>query len=79
MIEIEVVTTALEKIISKTDTRNDWEDMLSIQFKDKRTEALRQLLWKISEVFPGEGAQIYSSEGMNVLTAILESLRKEQK
>jgi hypothetical protein len=78
MNEINVIITSLEKIFAKTDTRNDWEDMLSIQFKDKRAEALRQLLWQVSEAFPGQSPVIYSGEGMDVLKAILEALKKEQ-
>lgn len=79
MNEINVIITALEKVISHTDTRNDWEDLLSIQFDDKRAEALRLLCWQVSDAFHGEDKAIYSQEGMDVLKAILEALKSEQK
>ena len=79
MNEVNVIIAALEKIISHTDTRNDWEDLLSIQFKEKRAEALRQLCWQVSDAFHGEGKSTYSPEGMDVLKAILEALKKNQR
>ncbi len=79
MNEIQVISDRLEKIISHADTRNDWEDLLSIQFDDKRAEALRQLFHQISETFPGDDMVIFSPEGMDVLKAILEALKKEQQ
>jgi hypothetical protein len=77
MNEINVIISALEKIMSKSDTRNDWDDMLDIRFKDKRAEKLRHLFWDLSEIFPGSGS-LYSAGGMGILKAILEALKREQ-
>ena len=72
--ELAVIVDRLEKITSGNDTRNDWEDLLSIKFDDKRAEALRQLFHQVSDVFPGEG-MLYSPAGMEILKAILKALK----
>ena len=76
--EVGMFIERLERIISQTDTRFDWEDM-SIQFDDKRAEALRQLFHQVSDAFHGEGMVTYSPAGMEVLKAILEALKKERR
>ena len=73
--EVSVIIDRLEKIMSGTDTRNDWEDLLSIQFDDKRAEAIRQLLHQVSNVFPGDGMMMFSPAGMDILRAILKALK----
>jgi hypothetical protein len=75
--EVGIFICRLERIISQTADRTDWEDM-SIQFDDKRAEALRQLFHQVSDAFHGTGMISYSPEGMNVLKAILTALKKER-
>jgi len=76
MNEIKVIISALERITSRTETRFDWEN-LTIEMDDKRAEALRQLCWQVSDVFPGNGTY-YSQEGMEVLKSILDVLKRSE-
>jgi hypothetical protein len=65
--EVAIIIGRLERIVSGTDTRFDWEDF-SIQCDDKRAEELRLLFHQVCDVFPGKSK-------MPVLKTILESLK----
>jgi hypothetical protein len=75
MNELNTIIAALEKITSHTETRFDWEN-LNIQMDDKRAEGLRQLCWQVADIFPGDGTY-YSPEGMAILKAILDAIKRE--
>ncbi len=77
--EIGIIIDRLEKIVSQTATHNDWEDLLSIQFDDKRAESLRLLFHGVSDAFPGEGMIMYSPAGMEILREILKALKSERE
>jgi hypothetical protein len=83
--EMGVIIGALERFISHIE-KNDWDknsawdfdDHMSVKFLDKRAEAVRQLVFQVSEAFHGEGTDAHSPEGMDVLRAILAALKKER-
>ncbi|MEO7299097.1 MAG: hypothetical protein ABI042_11045 [Verrucomicrobiota bacterium] len=82
--ELGVIIGALERFIFHIE-KNDWDkdsawdfdDHMSIKFDDKRAEAVRQLVWQVSDAFPGDDKMAHSPEGINVLKAILAALKKE--
>jgi hypothetical protein len=76
--EIAIIIDRLEKITSGRDTRNDWEDLFSIQFDDKRAEALRLLFHQVFDAFQTEGTITSSSARMDILKAILTALKTER-
>ena len=83
--EINIIIGALERFVShleKNDwddnSKYDWDDHMSIQFEDKKAEAVRQLCHQVSDAFHGKGMTTYSPEGINILKAILEALKKER-
>jgi hypothetical protein len=75
--EVAIIIGRLERILSGTDTRFDWEDF-SIQCDDERAEALRLLFHQVSDAFHGDGTATFSSAGMDILRAILVALKKER-
>ncbi len=83
--EIGIIIGALERYISHVE-KNDWDkdsgrdfdDHMSIQFDDKRAEAIRQLVYQVADAFPGEFPITYSESGINVLRTILAALKKER-
>jgi hypothetical protein len=75
--EVAIIIGRLERIVSGTDTRFDWEDF-SIQCDDKRAEALRLLFQQVSDSFHGDGMTTFSPAGMDILSAILAALKKER-
>jgi hypothetical protein len=75
--EVVIIIGRLERIVSGTDTRFDWEDF-SIQCDDKRAEALRLLFHQVSDSFHGDGMTTFSPAGMDILRAILAALKKER-
>lgn len=74
--EVGLFIDRLERILSQKETDFDWEDM-SISFDDERAEALRLLFHQVSDAFPGD-SKCYSPQGMGILRAILEALKKER-
>ena len=68
--EVAIIIGRLERIVSGTDTRFDWEDF-SIQCDDKRAEALRLLFHEVCDAFPGDSK-------FAVLRAVLETLKRER-
>ena len=75
--ELQLFIDRLERILSHAETKFDDEDMC-IQFDDKRAEALRLLYHQVSDAFHGDGMKCYSPQGMDILKAILEALKKER-
>jgi len=83
--EIGIIIGALERFISHVE-KNDWDknsawdfdDHMSVKFFDKRAEAVRLLVFQVSEVFHGEGTDAHTPGGMDVLRAILAALKKER-
>src|SRR5208282_4017778 len=83
--EVVVIIGALERFISHIE-KDDWDknsawdfdDHMSIKFDDKRAEAVRQLVFQVSDAFHGDGKEAHSPEGMDVLRAILAALKKER-
>jgi hypothetical protein len=84
--EIGVLIGALERFISHVE-KNDWDkdsawdfdDHMSIKFDNKRAEAVRQLVWQVSDAFPCHGAEAHSSAGIDVLRGILDALKRERQ
>jgi hypothetical protein len=83
--EIGIIIEALENFIPRFEKNEwdknsewHWDDHMSIQFDDKRAEALRQLCWQVSDAFPGEGMICYSPEGLDLLKTVLKILKKER-
>ena len=82
--EIGVIIGALERFISHVE-KNDWDndsgwdfdDHMSIKFDDKRAEAVRHLVWQVSDAFPDERTT-FSPAGIELLRAILAALKKER-
>jgi hypothetical protein len=76
MNEINIIIEALEKITSNTDSTYEWDDLMSVQFKGKEAEALRQLCWQVSDAFPPAQNEWYCNDaGMAVLKTILSALK----
>jgi hypothetical protein len=83
--EINIIIGVLERFISHIEkddwdenSKYDFDDHMSIKFDDKRAESVRQFVLQVSEAFPGKWPTAHSSEGINVLRAILEALKKEK-
>jgi hypothetical protein len=75
--EVGLFIDRLERILSQKETDFDWEDM-SISFDDERAEALRLLFHQVADAFHGDGMKCYSPQGMEILKAILDALKKER-
>ena len=68
--EVAIIIGRLERIVSGTDTRFDWEDF-TIRCDDKRAEALRLLFHEVCDAFPGDGK-------LTIFRVVIETLKRER-
>ncbi|HWR34894.1 MAG TPA: hypothetical protein VN622_03355 [Clostridia bacterium] len=73
------VAETIEKFVAGTCGQWDWDDFISVTFKNGNVEAARVECLKVAEDFPGGASRWCSDDGLLRLLAIAASLRSASR
>ena len=68
------IRETIKKLTEGTISTYEWDDNLGVKCSDPAAEALRQIAWQVTDLFPSSNSKDYCSDkGMHFLKLLIEA------